>query len=106
MRLRITHHAIDNLEEILFYLEFVEYSPITARRTKVKILKTIKDNILRNPFAFRECQEISTKGKIYRRAFCHPYLIIYKIKPFEIVILAIIHTSQSPSRLKALRRVK
>ena len=106
MKLRITDNAIDNLEEILFYLEFIKYSPDSAKRAKTKIIQKIKKNILIHPHSYRECEEIITKTKIYRKALCSPYWIIYKIKPFEIVILGFIHTSQSSSKTKALRRVK
>lgn len=106
MKLRITENAIDNLEEILFYLEFVKYSPGSAKRIKSKLLQKIKRNILLHPFSFRECEEISTKTKIYRKALSSPYWIVYKVKPFEVVILGFIHTSQAPSKTRALRRVK
>lgn len=106
MKLRITANAVDNLEEILFYLEFIKYSPSTAKKVKAKIIQRIKRNILIHPFSFRECEEILTKTKIYRKALSSPYWIVYKIKPFEIVILGFIHTSQMPSKTRALRRVK
>lgn len=106
MKIKITNNALDNLEEILFYIEFIDYSPSGAKRIKTKIIKTIKKNIQANPFLFRECDEIETKGKIYRKALCSPYWIIYKIKSFEIIVLGIIHTSQSPAKIKGLRRVK
>lgn len=106
MKLRITENAVDNLEEILFYLEFIKYSPDSAKRVKAKIIRKIKKNILIHPFSYRECEEITTKTKIYRKALCSPYWIIYKVKPFEIIILGFIHTSQSPSKTRALRRVK
>lgn len=106
MKLRITDNAVDNLEEILFYFEFIKYSPHSAKRVKSKILQKIKRSISTHPFSYRECEEITTKTKIYRKALCSPYWIVYKIKAFEIVILGFIHTSQSPSKTRALRRVK
>jgi plasmid stabilization system protein ParE len=106
MKLRFTNNALDNLEELLFYIEFIEYSPVAAKKVKTKIIRVIKKNILFHPLSFRECDEISTKTKIYRKALCSPYWIIYKVKPFEIIILGFIHTSQAPSKTRALRRVK
>ena len=67
MKLRITDNAIDNLEEILFYLEFIKYSPDSAKRAKTKIIQKIKKNILIHPHSYRECEEIITKTKIYRK---------------------------------------
>ena len=106
MKLRITNNALDNLEEILFYIEFIKYSPAGAKRVEAKIIQIIKKNIQAHPFSFRECDEIHTKTKIYRKALSSPYWIVYKIKPFEIVILGFIHTSQAPSKTRTLRRIK
>ena len=39
------------------------------------------DRIGQNPLAFRECEEILTADKIYRKAVCQSWLIIYKINP-------------------------
>ena len=106
MKLRITNNALDNLEEILFYIEFVEYSPANAQMVKNRIVNTIKKNIHKHPLSYKICEEIPAKTKIYRKALCKPFWIIYKIKSFEIVILAIIHTSRAPSKIRALRKVK
>jgi plasmid stabilization system protein ParE len=63
------------------------------------------DRISSNPMSFKECEEIPTKGKIYRRAICLSWNIIYKIKENEILVLGIIHKSRKPSALKVLRRI-
>ena len=70
-----------------------------------KIFETI-DRIALNPFAFRECEEIPTTTKIYRRAVCFSWLIIYKITNAEIVVLGIIHGSRRPSKIKKLKKIK
>jgi len=106
MKLRITNNALDNVEEILFYIEFVEYSPANAEKVKQKILRTIKNNIHKHPLSYKVCEEIPTKTKIYRKALCFPFWIIYKVKSFEIIILAIIHTSRAPNKIRALRKIK
>jgi hypothetical protein len=59
-----------------------------------------------NPSIFPECHEIPTTNKIYRKAICLAWLIIFKIKPLEIVILGIIHQHRRPSRIKRIRTVK
>jgi hypothetical protein len=38
------------------------------------------DRIVVNPLAFRECEELRTKAKIYRRALCSSWQIIYRIR--------------------------
>jgi plasmid stabilization system protein ParE len=103
--LRITEHAFRDIDNITGYIAYIRHEPLNAIRTGDEIFKTI-DRIEKNPFAFRECEEVPTKSKIYRKANCFSWLIIYKIKPAEIVILGIIHGHRRPSRIKALRKVK
>jgi plasmid stabilization system protein ParE len=102
--LRVTEHAIQNIDNITGYIAYIRHEPLTAIRIGDEIFKTI-DRIERNPLAFRECEEIPTKNKIYRKAVCLSWLIIYKIKPVEIVILGIIHGHRRPSRIRRLRKI-
>jgi hypothetical protein len=37
---------------------------------------------------------------------CMSWLIIYKVKANQIVILGNIHTSRKPSRIRSLRKIK
>jgi plasmid stabilization system protein ParE len=103
--LRVTEHALQNLDNITGYIAYIKHEPLNAIRVGDEILKTI-DRIEKNPFAFRECEEIPTINKIYRKAVCLSWLIIYKISPEEIVILGIIHGYRRQSRIKSLRKVK
>ena len=103
--LRITEHALQDIDNITGYIAYIRHEPLNAIRAGDEIFKTI-DRIEKNPFAFRECEEIPTKIKIYRKAICLSWLIIYKIKPAEIVILGIIHGHRRPSRIKVLRKIK
>ena len=103
--LRITNNALQNINDITGYIAYIKHQPLNAIRVGDKILKTI-ERIEKNPFAFHECAEIPTKNKIYRKAVCLSWLIIYKIKPAEIVILGIIHGSRRPTKIKSLRKFK
>jgi plasmid stabilization system protein ParE len=103
--LRITENAQQNIDDITGYIAFLKHQPLTAIRIGDKIFQTI-DRIEKNPLAFRECWEIPTKTKIYRQAVCMSWLIIYKVKASQIVILGIIHSSRRPSRVRSLRRIK
>lgn len=103
--LRVTENALQNLDSITGYIAYIKHEPLNAIRVGDEILKTI-DRIEKNPSAFRECEEIPTINKIYRKAICLSWLIIYKIKPSEIVILGIIHGHRSQLRIKRLRKVK
>ncbi len=103
--LRITEYALQNLSEITGYIAFINHEPLNAIRVGDEIFKTI-DRIHFNPTYFPECQDIPTTNKIYRKAICLTWLIIYKIKPLEIVILGIIHQHRRPSNIKKIRRLK
>jgi plasmid stabilization system protein ParE len=102
---RVTEHTLQNLDNITGYIAYIRHEPLNAIKAGDEILKTIY-RIEKNPFAFRECEEIPTINKIYRKAVCLSWLIIFKIKPTEIVILGIINGHRRASRIKSLRKVK
>lgn len=103
--IRVTENAFQNIDEITGYIAYIKHQPLNAIRVGDKIFETI-DRIERNPLAFRECEEIPSKTKIYRKAVCMSWLIIYKIKAPEIIILGIIHGSRRASKVRKLRKVK
>lgn len=103
--LRVTENALQNIDDITGYIAFIKHQPLNAIRVGDKIFETI-DRIDHNPLAFRECEEIPTKTKVYRKAVCMSWNIIYKIKAAEIVVLGIIHGSRRASKVKKLRKVK
>jgi plasmid stabilization system protein ParE len=102
--LRITVNALQNINDITGYIAYIKHQPLTAIRVGDKIFETI-ERIEQHPLAFRECEEIPTKTKIYRKAVCMSWNIIYKIKPSEIIVLGIIHGSRSASKIKKLKKV-
>ena len=103
--LRLTENALLDLDNITGYIAYIKHQPLNAIRVGDEILKTI-DRIEKNPTAFRECEEMPTNNKIYRKAVCLSWLIIFKIKPAEIVILGIIHGHRRKANVKNLRKVK
>ena len=103
--IRVTENALQNIDDITGYIAYIKHQPLNAIRVGDRIFETI-DRIEQNPLAFRECEEIPTKTKIYRKAVCMSWLIIYKIKDSEVVILGIIHGSRRVSKIRSLRKVK
>ncbi len=61
--IKITENALQNIDNITGY---INYQPLNAIRVGDRIFETT-DRIEQNPLAFRECEEISTKTKIYRK---------------------------------------
>ncbi len=102
---RVSANALQNIDEITGYIAFINHQPLNAIKVGDAIFSTIS-RIEQNPYAFRICDELPTKSKIYRKAVCLSWVIIYKIANQEIVILGILHHSRKPSTVKALRRIK
>ena len=102
---RLSANAIRNIDQITGYIAFINHQPLNAIKAGDAIFATIS-RIEQHPFAFKECDEILTKTKMYRRAICFSWIIIYKIVAMEITILGVIHSSRKPSAIKSLRRVK
>lgn len=101
----ISQNALQNIDEITGYIAFINHQPLNAIKVGDAILETF-DRIAVNPFAFRECEELITKTKMYRRAVCYSWSIIYKISGNAILILGIIHQSRRPAAFKKLRKIK
>lgn len=96
--IRISAKAQLHIEEISWYIAYIEHQPRNAIRVAEYIYETI-DKIAIFPYAFSECEEIITNKKNYRRAVCLNWLIIYKIHAKHINILGIIHGARKPSNL-------
>jgi hypothetical protein len=60
--------------------------------------------IINNPLIYAECENIPTKKKIYREARYKTWLIIFKVKNTELIILGILNSKQKPSLFKKLTR--
>ena len=103
--LNITENALKNIDEITGYIAYFKHQPLNAIRVGDRIFETI-DKIKRNPLSYRECEEIQTNTKIYRKAVCMSWLIIYKVMAYKIVILGIIHGSRRTSLIRILKKVK
>ena len=103
--IKVTVQALNSIDQITGYIAYDMHEPLNAIRVGDQIFDTI-NRIKRNPFAFRECEEIPTQNKIYRKAVCLSWLFIYKIRSAEVVVLDIIHGSRQPLRIKSVRNVK
>lgn len=63
-QVRISISALQNINEVTGYIAFVSQSPASAIKVGDAIFATI-DRIERNPLAFKECEELPTKSKMY-----------------------------------------
>ncbi len=104
-KVTLTDNALFNIGEITGCIVFINHQPLNAIIVGEAIFETI-DRIKANPFAFKECEEIPTKAKMYRKAVCYSWYVIYKVVDTSIRIIGVIHASRKPSKIKNLRKVK
>lgn len=104
-KVTVSLNALHHIDEITGYIAFIEQQPANSVKVGDALWDTI-DRIAQNPFAFRECEEMITQNKIYRRATCYSWSVIYRVSGKEILILGIIHHSRKPARIRRLRKIK
>ncbi|HWZ22673.1 MAG TPA: type II toxin-antitoxin system RelE/ParE family toxin [Cytophagaceae bacterium] len=104
-KVKITKQALLNIDEITGYIAFINHQPLNAIKVGDAIFSKI-NRIGKRPFAFKECEELPTKSKMYRKAVCYSWHIVYRVSNIDVVILGLLHTSRKPSRIKALRKIK
>ena len=102
-KVRITENARQDIDYITGYIAFINHQPLNAIRVGDAIFDTI-DRIGKNAYAYRECEEIPTSSKIYRKAVCLSWLIIYKIKAEKSLSLALSIAPVNLHGLKSLER--
>ena len=93
-RVTLSKNAVKNIDEITGYIAFINQQPLNAVRAGDAIFN-ILDRIQKNPKAYKECNLIPTKSKMYRQTKCLSWYIIYKIKFNQVTILGIIHSSEN-----------
>ena len=93
----------DSLEQIVDYIAFEKQQPLNAIKVAEGINKTML-KIITNPLIYAECENIPTKTKIYREAGYKTWLIIFKIKNSQIIILGVLSGKQKPSSFKKIRK--
>src|SRR6185312_4711170 len=94
-QVRLSKNALQNIDEIVGYIAFINSQPLNAIKVGDVIFSVI-DRIESNPFSFKECSLIPTKTKMYRQAVCLSWYIIYKVVDSHITVLGIIHSSRKP----------
>jgi toxin ParE1/3/4 len=100
----ISDLAVKSLENIYTYgLETFSYSSATIFIEELyERINQLSSEYHHHPV----CRFIPTKTGIYRNLQHGRYLVIYRIKPERIEVLNILHSSRSPSRIKAARKIR
>ena len=104
-QIRVPNFARQQIDDTNEYNAFVNQQPLNALKVSEAIENTI-NRIEANPFAYKECEQLPSKSKMYRQAVCLSWLIIYKIVAEEILILSVIHSARNLGKIKALKKVK
>lgn len=66
-RLSISLAALNDIDEITDFIAYVNGQPLNAIKVGDAIFDTI-EKIRKNAFAYKECEAIPTRTKIYRQA--------------------------------------
>ncbi|TAE40104.1 MAG: type II toxin-antitoxin system RelE/ParE family toxin [Sphingobacteriales bacterium] len=53
-----------------------------------------------------ECHFLITKTNIYRNLIHGNYMVIYRITAKKIEVLNVLHSSRSPTKIKASKKIK
>jgi mRNA-degrading endonuclease RelE of RelBE toxin-antitoxin system len=101
-QVRISNYAFSNLEEIHFYISYIDERPITANQVIDEIQKSILVSIPKYPFRYPECPARRTLKKMYRQAIVKNYKIIFKIEDNLISVIGVVHSSRSRNFIKRI----
>jgi plasmid stabilization system protein ParE len=93
-----------SLANVLHY-GLIEFGPFVAENFSLEI-ERITQMLSNFYLSYPENRFLITKVKMYRNIILGNYLILYRIKPDKIEVLAIYHSSVKPSKLKKLRKIK
>ena len=104
-KIRVLNAAFQDIYEITNFIAVNNEQPLNAIKVAETLWETI-NKIEQNPFVYKGCEEIPTKTKMYRKATCISWLIIYKITYTEIIILGVIPGTRKTSKIKTLKKIK
>ncbi len=96
--------TIQSLEDI--YIYGVDTFSFSSATVFIEELFTFTDHLSFEYLHHPICRFIPTNTGIYRNVHHGKYLIIYRVTPARIEVLNIIHSSRSPSKIRAVRKVK
>ena len=100
-KLIIKESFFKSLEKIVDYIAIIQKQPLNAIKIGDGINETML-KIIENPLIYSECENIPTKTKIYREAGYKTWLIIFKVKANEVIILGVLSSKQKQSSFKKI----
>ncbi|MHA4741837.1 type II toxin-antitoxin system RelE/ParE family toxin [Dyadobacter sp. MSC1_007] len=100
----ISDLAIESLENIYSYgLETFSFSSATVFIEELySRINSLSSDYHLHPI----CRFIPSKTGMYRNLAHGKYLVIYRVRAERIEVLNIIHSSRSPSKIRAARKIK
>ena len=81
------------------------FGKIQAEKYQSNIYKLV-DNLDVAYDIYPECRHLPTKTKMYRWIILDSHLIIYRITATRIIVLRIVHSHRSITKIKASRKIK
>jgi toxin ParE1/3/4 len=104
LQVKLSQESNLDLDEIYQY-GIETFGLNQAQRYENEIWQLV-EGLSHNYLLFPECRHLPTKSKIYRWIILDAHLIIYRITENEIQVLRILHSKQSISKIKAIRKVQ
>ena len=100
----ISDLAIESLENIYSYgLETFSFSSATVFIEELySRINSLSSDYHLHPI----CRFIPSKTGMYPNLAHGKYLVIYRVRPERVEVLNIIHSSRSPSKIRAARKIK
>lgn len=93
----VSRTARASLRSLVEYIK--KDSPLAARKVREALI-ALAESLSSNPERYSPEPLLAHKSENYRSASKWDYKLIYKIKNARVIVLDIIHTKQSPSRIQ------
>jgi plasmid stabilization system protein ParE len=102
---KISENAYQDIDDIAEYIAHINQQPLNSIRVVDAIFDTIQ-RIRLHPLAYKECAGLESKSKMYRKAICKSWLIIYRVQNSEITVLGVLYGSRHPKSIREMKRIK
>ena len=95
--------SIEDIDQIRIYGEetFGERKADEYHQLLMQAIKSLDTGYLK----YSQCQQMETKGKIYRRIIVESHIIIYRIAK-RVEVLRVLHSASSNRKIKSARIVR
>jgi plasmid stabilization system protein ParE len=98
-RLIVSENAISELEEIIDYINYINFQPINAAKIGEDFFNFI-EKIASNPSVYKSNSYGDNHSESNRYANFYKWLIFFKVEDLTVEILGIMHGARKPINFK------